>query len=286
MNTSTYVIRTITRYRQTLISLARQTITIKAVVAGLLITAVGSAEMTIPEGTKLRVRLESTITSATAEEGQTVELSVAEPIKLGDVTVIGEGARVTGTITEAHEKRRMGRAGKLDFSIDRVKTIDNSWLPLRYTVTKKSGQSHAVRTGIITAGVAFAFWPAAPVMLLMKGKDVTINKGISFDVYTDVNHPLSSGPTAQPAGLAAQNNLLQQPSDTAPSVSGMASVTITSTVLGADIEVDGSFIGNTPTIVQLTNGVHRVTIKANEKVWERTLQVNAGSSVSLNAALN
>src|SRR5438477_12138592 len=97
-----------------------------------------------------------------------------------------------GTITQAQEKRRLGRAGKLDFSIDRVKTVDNQWVPLRYTVTKKSGQSHAVRTGILTAGVAAVFWPAAPVMLLWKGQDININRGVTFDVFTDTNHALGS----------------------------------------------------------------------------------------------
>src|SRR5215831_5618218 len=105
-----------------------------------------SAQTVLPEGTKLRVRLDQNISSATAEEGQIVELTVADAVKVGETIVIAEGARATGTITQAHEKRRMGRAGKLDFSIDRVKTVDNQWIPLRYTVTRKSGQSHAVRT--------------------------------------------------------------------------------------------------------------------------------------------
>jgi hypothetical protein len=47
-----------------------------------------------------------------------------------------------------------------------------------------------VATGIVTAGVAAAFWPAAPVLLLRKGADVTINRGVSFDVFTDANHVL------------------------------------------------------------------------------------------------
>jgi hypothetical protein len=85
----------------------------------------------------------------------------------------------------------MGRAGKLDFSIDRVKSVDDQWIPLRYTVTKKSGNSKAVSTGIITAGVAVVFWPAAPVMLLRRGQDVTINRGVSFDVFTDANHSVA-----------------------------------------------------------------------------------------------
>jgi hypothetical protein len=172
--------------------------------AAMMASAICRAQVIIPEGTKIHVRLESTISSATAEEGQTVELRVAEPVRIGEVTVIAEGAHVRGTITEAHPKRRMGRAGKLDFSIDRVKAVDERWVALRYTVNKKSGQSHAVRTGVLTAGVAIAFWPAAPVMLLMRGKDITIHQGVSFDVYTDVNHELAGGATAKPAAAEFQ----------------------------------------------------------------------------------
>jgi hypothetical protein len=246
------------------------------------------AQMIIPEGTRIRVRLENTVSSAKAEEGQTVEFSVTEPVRIDKNIVIAEGARVTGTITEAHEKRRMGRAGKLDFSIDRVKATDNQWVPLRYTVTKKAGESHAVRTGVITAGVAAVFWPAAPVMLLMKGKDVTINKGFAFDVYTDGNHLLGGGGPASQAASAAAQTSMPPPFKTAPggdTASGSATVTITASVAGADIDVDGAFIGSTPTTVQLSSGPHRVIVRANDRTWERTLQVSPGSTVSLNATL-
>ncbi len=250
--------------------------------------ALCEAQVTIPEGTKLRVRLDNTISSATAEEGQVVELSVIDSVKLGDVMIFAEGARVTGTVTEAHEKRRMGRAGKLDFSIDRVKGTDNQWVPLRYTVTKKSGESHAVRTGVITAGVAVVFWPAAPVMLLMKGKDIVINKGVAFDVFTDSNHLMGAGAAVSQAASASVQGAL--PAQFAPppvggtaAPSGTATVTVTSSVAGADIEVDGSFVGSTPTTLQLTAGPHRIVVKSGDKTWDRTLQVTAGSAVSLNA---
>jgi hypothetical protein len=57
--------------------------------------------------------------------------------------VIPEGARASGTIVQAQQKRRMGRAGKLDFSIDRVRVADGEWIPVRYTVNKKAGESKA-----------------------------------------------------------------------------------------------------------------------------------------------
>ena len=255
-------------------------------IAFALLTALSCcAQIVLPEGTKIRVRLDQNISSATAEEGQTVEFSATDSVRVGDSVVISEGARVTGVVTEAHEKRRLGRAGKLDFSIDRIRTVDNQWVPLRYTVTKKSGQSHAVRTGVLTAGVAAVFWPAAPVMLLWKGQDVNINRGVTFDVFTDTNHAvgagtagagISPGPVAPPpppatlAGAAATPN---------------ATVSITSSIASAEIEVDGAFVGNTPTTLQLSNGQHRIVVKSGAKSWQRTIQASGGSTISLNAPL-
>lgn len=248
-------------------------ITIAALTAG-----AAYADTTIPDGTKLRVRLDQTISSGTAEEGQSVELSVTDAIKVGDATVIPQGARVTGTVTLAQEKRRMGRAGHLDFSIDRVRAADDEWIPLRYTVNKKTGESHAVRTGIITAGVAAVFWPAAPVFLLMKGKDTTINKGVIFDVFTDQNHALAAN--------VSQKQVHPEPPARANSNStggGTATVMITSALSGADIEIDGSFVGSTPTTLQLNAGPHEISVKSGGSQWQRTLQVTAGSNISLNA---
>src|SRR5688500_13456885 len=92
----------------------------------------------------------------------------------------------------------MGRAGKLDLPVDSVRTVNGQWLPVRYTLTKKQGDSKAVSTGVITAGVAVVFWPAAPFVLMRHGKDTTINKGVTFDVFVDGNHTLNAAPQPQP----------------------------------------------------------------------------------------
>lgn len=242
------------------------------------------AQGVLPEGTKLRVRLDQNISSATAEEGQIVELSVTDAIKVGDTVVIAEGPRATGTITQAQEKRRMGRAGKLDFSIDRVKTVDNQWIPLRYSVTKKSGQNHAVSTGILTAGAAVVFWPAAPVFLLRKGQDITINRGVAFEVFTDANHTVGAVAAAVASGSPAPTPKAAPVLAAVPPATN-AAISVISSVASAEIEVDGAFVGNTPTTVQLSPGPHRIVVKHGVKTWQRTLQVNAGSTVTLNATL-
>jgi hypothetical protein len=64
-----------------------------------------------------------------------------------------------------------------------------------------------------------------------------------------------------------------------------ARVSITSSSGTAEIEVDGAFVGDTPTALQLATGQHRIVVRSGTKSWQRTLQVNAGSSISLNASL-
>ena len=60
---------------------------------------------------------------------------------------------------------------------------------------------------------------------------------------------------------------------------------VASTPAGADIEVDGNFMGNTPSSVNLTSGSHQVVVKKKGFVdWNKTLNVTGGS-ISLNAEL-
>lgn len=242
----------------------------------LVTTGIAAAQVTIPDGTKLRVRLEQTISSGTADQGQAVDLSVTEAVKVGDEVVIAEGARVTGAIIKAQEKRRMGRAGKLDFSIDRVRAADGEWVPLRYTVNKNNGGSHAVATGVLTAGAAVLFWPAAPAFLLIKGKDVNVNKGVIFETFTDRDHVMAlnhAAPTIPGTPALASSNR------------GTASVSITSLTPGGEIEVDGAFVGSTPTMLTLPAGQHQLTVKSGVDIWQRIIQVNAGSNVTVNAQM-
>jgi len=229
-----------------------------------------AGQLVLPEGSRIRVRLEQNLTSATAEVGQPVQLSVTEDVRVGDTVVIKQGAAAVGTITEAVHKRRLGRAGKLDFSVDRVVAADSTSIPLRYNPIKKDGGSRALATGIITGGAAVAFWPAAPFFLLIQGKDVTLHRGIEVDVFTDQ--------TFTPRSLAA---LAYNGGGGTP-----VPVQVTSQPGGAEIYVDGSFVGSTPATFQMAPGPHRISVKRGMAVWERDLQVQAGTLVPVNAILS
>lgn len=250
--------------------------------ATLTLASLSFADVVMPSGTKVACRLEQTISSATAEEGQQVQLSVTENVKINDQIVIPQGSACVGTIVLATAKRSMGRSGKLDFSIEKVRTADGDMVPLRYTMQKKSGEGKGLSTGVMTAGAAVLFWPAAPFFLIRKGKDVNINKGIVLEVFTDAEHVLKSGKTA----VAAQTGAAVAPAiANAPPAAEVASVTITSDIPDAEVEVDGGFIGNTPSVAKLAPGMHKITVKSGANVWSRDLNVQPGASVNVKATL-
>lgn len=67
--------------------------------------------------------------------------------------------------------------------------------------------------------------------------------------------------------------------------SNVTKVSIASTPAGADIEVDGGFVGNTPSTIDVAPGDHTITVSKNGFTkWERKLKASGGN-VNLNAEL-
>ena len=67
---------------------------------------------------------------------------------------------------------------------------------------------------------------------------------------------------------------------------GSGTVVVASEPTGAEIYVDGKFVGQTPATIPLLAGAHRVVVKASgKKDWERELTVLKESQVALHAVL-
>ena len=61
---------------------------------------------------------------------------------------------------------------------------------------------------------------------------------------------------------------------------------VTSAPEGAEVLLDGQFVGNTPATLNLPAGKHTIRVKAEGyKEWSRELTVLAGGSVTLAASL-
>jgi len=92
--------------------------------------------------------------------------------------------------------------------------------------------------------------------------------------------------TSETKDKSQQNNQVQSINASVSPLSAIqASLTIDSTPSGADIEIDGEFVGNTPSTVTVAPGSHRIAVKKKGYAdWGKTLNVTGGT-VHLNAEL-
>lgn len=228
----------------------------------------------LEDGTPVKLRTARTISSADAHVGDTLDFEVLEDVFAGNVLVIPKGGIALGTVTEAQPKRRMGRGGKLNVNIDFVRLNDGEKAALRAVKDTQGGGHVGAMTGAIVA-TSIVFFPAAPLFLFMHGKDITIPKGTEITAYINGDtrldiakfHPDKS--EAAPAATAA----------------AAAQVDIASTPPGADIEVDGKFVGSTPSSITIEPGDHDFVVKKSGFAnWERKVTVSGGH-INLSAEL-
>ena len=76
-------------------------------------TSAFAAEILIPEGTELGMRLEDALSSQTAKEGDRFTVSLDDNVKLPDGTILRAGYRGVGEVVEARDNGMLGKNGKL-----------------------------------------------------------------------------------------------------------------------------------------------------------------------------
>lgn len=232
---------------------------------------------TLMDGTPVKLRLAENLTSATAKMGQQVSFEVLEEVDVMGVPVIAKGAPALATVTTAEPKKSMGRGGKLDVNVDSVRLVDGEKVALSATQNAKGGG----HTGAMTAGMvgtAIVFFPAAPLLLFIHGKDITIPKGTEVTAFVAGDMRLDMAKMVAPGAVPA----VASPS---AAEAATASLSVDSSVPGADIAVDGNFVGSTPSTVSVATGKHIITVtKKGYADWSRTMSVS-GSAVHLNADL-
>lgn len=140
-----------------------------------------SQNMKLQEGTSLRIALKEEINSKTAQVGDFVALEVIDDVDVNGVIVITAGTPLKGEITEASKAKMMGKAGKIDFIVTFTRSVDGQNIRLRTSNKSFSGTNK--QGGIIAAAVI-----VNPLVLLLKGKNITLKKGQNFSAYIDKDY--------------------------------------------------------------------------------------------------
>jgi hypothetical protein len=145
-------------------------------------------ELILPNQMAVHLKLGRTLSSETAKVGEEVNFEVAEPVIVHGKTVIDKGAPAVGAVTEAEPKGRMGKAGKVNVSVNSVQLADGEKLPLRSFGINSSGEQ---KSGIS--------------LPKLHGKEMALAQGLEMTAYVDGDQHLSAAKFAAAAATTAQS---------------------------------------------------------------------------------
>lgn len=109
--------------------------------------------LVVPANTAIYVRLQQSISSATAQSGQNFSAELDEPLVVEGQTLAPKGAAVTGKVVEARESGHLHNAGYLRITLSSI-TLNGKATPLQTNSVFVSGGSYKKRNLAFIGGGA------------------------------------------------------------------------------------------------------------------------------------
>jgi hypothetical protein len=141
-----------------------------------------AGQFILEDGTPIKLVLSENLSSADAQVGQEVSFEVVEDVLIQGIVAIPKGSPAWAMITAAEHKRRLGRAGKLDLNLDKVRLSDGEKALIKATKDAQGGGHTGAMVGAMAATAIFTLGGSA-LFLLMHGKDITIPKGTAVTAF-------------------------------------------------------------------------------------------------------
>ena len=148
-----------------------------------------AATIRVPEGTEMVIRLNDNLSSGTSTEGDQFSITLLEPVKLSDGTVLKPGYRGRGEVVKAKKKGFAGQAGELNIRINYLR-VGDSRIRLR-------GNKGDEGKGALGATIALSVF-FGPLGLLKHGHDIEIKAGQTLTAYVDTDADIDTPLTEPP----------------------------------------------------------------------------------------
>jgi hypothetical protein len=132
------------------------------------------AQLLLTEGTEVPLTFDQDLSSKTANDGDPIELVLAQDLKVGDVVVARVGSKAVGEVTNAKKSGMMGKPGELNIKLDYLK-VGSVKVHLRGSKGKEGDSG--------TAGVVVLTALFGVVGFVHHGKQVEIKKGTAITVF-------------------------------------------------------------------------------------------------------
>ena len=129
------------------------------------------------------------------------------------------------------------------------------------------------------AGVSAQAAPAATPSPVAPARTTATTVVASTAAVAETVHAETAAASATKATTSGKTRAAATPVPVAVAApSSTATITVESTPAGADIEVDGNYLGNTPLTLTLTPGTHEITVKKKGFTpWDKNMNLADGS---------
>jgi hypothetical protein len=144
-------------------------------------TSTPSHKLVLKDGSDVKLKFAESVSSKTANEGDTVNLLLDEDLKVGSVVVAKAGSKAVGTVTHAKKAGMMGKAGELNMRLEYLKVGDE-----RVKIRGSKGKEGEGKEG--TAVVLTVLF--GPLGLIKHGKNVDVKEGSPLTAFLDQDYAM------------------------------------------------------------------------------------------------
>ena len=262
-------------------------------------TPAPAAQVRVIQGQMVRLKLHNVLTTENVVKGDPIDFDVAEDVVVATHVVIQKGAPARGKVVAVKGAgKRNAKDASVTFQFGSVRSVDSQDIPLRARPDKpKKGES---RGNEIEANDPLPGY-AQRVIGAEKGKEYAAYVDVSATVsvpdtpvapppitsVAPVLPPQATPPVgAQPTSAGGLMPAAAPITSTPPAAEEPAVVDFNSNPPGADILIDGNFVGNTPSTMRVEAGRHLIQLRiGGYNPWTRTMRVEPGSFPLIRATL-
>jgi hypothetical protein len=144
-------------------------------------TSAPTDKLVLKDGSDVKLKFAESVSSKTANEGDTVNLLLDEDLKVGSVVVAKAGSKAVGTVTNAKKAGMMGKAGELNMRLEYLKVGDE-----RVKIRGSKGKEGEGKEG--TAVVLTVLF--GPLGLIKHGKNVDVKEGTPLTAFLDQDYSI------------------------------------------------------------------------------------------------
>jgi hypothetical protein len=139
-------------------------------------------DVTIPDGTEIEIQLKNTLSGQEAKVGNIVDFEIVRDVQVKGVTVFSRDASARARITTAKKSGRWGKAGKLEWAMQDVLSLDGNRIPARFT-KREAGDSKGGTVAVAAVATGIFLGPFGLLWGLKKGRPAVIPAGNRYIVF-------------------------------------------------------------------------------------------------------